>query len=347
MKACVLHKVGDLRVEDVPNPKPRKGEVLVRIKASGICGSDIQRVFVKGTYHFPTIPGHEFSGDIVKLGKDVDLSYLGKKVSVFPILPCMKCDNCQIGQYAQCINYNYFGSRCDGGFAEYIAVPVWNLVFVPDSLSYEEAAMCEPSSVAIHALRQGGVGIGDTIVIYGAGPIGLILGSWAKAWGADKVLLVDIDESKIVFAKKIGFQYVWNSNDGDPVIWVKKVTEGKGADISIEGAGVSITLEQCLKSVRTFGKVITMGNPIGDMTLSQEGYWEILRKQLKVIGTWNSSYVSIPKNDWKLAIRAMEKGQMDMKQFITHKVPLTDGIKPFKMMRDKKEFFNKVMYVMK
>jgi len=334
-------------VEDVPNPKPQKGEVLVRIKASGICGSDIQRVFVKGTYHFPTIPGHEFSGEIIELGKGVDLSYLGKKVTVFPLLPCMKCDNCQIGQYAQCVNYNYFGSRCDGGFAEYIAVPVWNLVFVPDSLSYEEAAMCEPSAVAIHALRQGVVEIEDTIVIYGAGPIGLILGSWAKAWGADKVLLVDIDESKIVFAKEIGFQYIWNSNDGDPVTWVKKVTEGRGADISIEGAGVSITLEQCLKSVRTFGKVITMGNPIGDITLSQEGYWEILRKQLKVIGTWNSSYVSIPKNDWKLAIRAMEKGQIDVKQFITHKVPLTDGIKPLEMMRDRKEFFNKVMYVMK
>lgn len=347
MKACVLHKVGDLRVEDVPTPKPQKGEVLVKIKASGICGSDIQRVFVKGTYHFPTIPGHEFSGEIAELGKGVDPSYLGKKVAVFPLLPCMKCDNCQIGQYAQCINYNYFGSRCDGGFAEYIAVPVWNLVFVPDSLSYEEAAMCEPSAVAVHALRQGEVEIGDTIIIYGAGTIGLLLGLWAKAMGTDKVLLVDIDESKITFAKKIGFQYVWNSNDGNPITWVKKVTEDRGADISIEGVGISITLEQCLKSVRTFGKVIAMGNPIGDMILSQKGYWEILRKQLKIMGTWNSSYVSLPKNDWKLTIHAMEKRQIDVKELITHKIPLTDGIKPFEMIRDKKEFFNKVIYVMK
>jgi L-iditol 2-dehydrogenase len=346
LKACVLHGIGDLRVESVIKPVPKAGEVLLKIKASGICGSDIPRIFIKGTYSFPTIPGHEFAGQIVGLGEGVSDTYLGKKAAVFPLLPCKNCEACEIGEYGQCKNYNYFGSRCDGGFAEYIAVPLWNLVIVPDSLTYEEAAMAEPAAVAIHALRQASIEIGDTVAIFGAGPIGLMLGEWAKAWGADKVLLIDIDNEKIEFAKKKGFKHVWNSQLGDPVKWIYEVTGGKNADIAVEGAGVSLTLEQCLNSVRAFGTIVAMGNPIGDMKLSQKSYWELLRKQLKVVGTWNSSYVSLPKNDWKLAIRAMENGSINVKNFITHKISLDDASRALNMMRKREEFFNKVMFIL-
>ena len=171
MKACVLKGIGNLIYEDVPTPKPGKGEVLLKIKASGICGSDIGRVFVKGTYRFPTIPGHEFSGQIVEIGEGVDETLIGKKASVFPLLPCRKCEMCEIGEYASCRNYNYFGSRCDGGFAEYIAVPVWNLVIPEGDLSYEEMAMAESAAVSLHALSRAGVELGDTIAIFGAGAI--------------------------------------------------------------------------------------------------------------------------------------------------------------------------------
>lgn len=345
MKACVLHGIGDLRVEYIQEPSPKQGEVLVKIKASGVCGSDLPRVFTKGTYHFPTIPGHEFSGQIVGLGSDVDISLLGKKVAVFPLIPCMKCEVCRIGEYGQCADYNYFGSRCDGGFAEYICVPLWNLVIVPESVSYEEAAMAEPAAVAVHALRQAGIEVGDNIAIFGAGPIGLMLGQWAQAWGVDKVILMDIDENKVSFAKEQGFEYVCNSMKQDPVEWIKEVTGGRGVDLAVEGAGISITLEQCLFGVRPFGKVVAMGNPMGDMKLSQKGYWELLRKQLKIVGTWNSSFVSIPKNDWKLSLRAIETGKINVKPFITHRFPLDKGVEALEMMRDKKEFYHKVMFV--
>lgn len=346
MKACVLHGIGDLRVEEVNTPSPAKSEVLIKIKASGVCGSDISRVFTKGTYHFPTIPGHEFSGQIVAVGAGVSSTLIGKKAAVFPLIPCMKCDACQIGEYAQCSDYNYFGSRCDGGFAEYISVPSWNLVIVPESLSYEEAAMAEPAAVAVHALRQAGIEIGDKVVIYGAGTIGLMLGQWALAWGADQVMLVDIDKAKIAFAKELGFENVWNSTTGDPVEWIKEITGGRGADLAIEGAGVSSTLEQCLKCVRPFGKVVAMGNPIGDMKLSQKAYWELLRKQLKIVGTWNSSYISLPKNDWVLAVRAMEQKKINVKSFITHRFPLNMSIEALEIMKNKSEFYNKIMFIM-
>ena len=346
MKALNLYAPGDLRYEDVPTPLPKAGEALVKIHASGICGSDISRVLEKGTYSFPTIPGHEFAGQIVTVGDDVDSSYLHKKATVFPMLPCRKCALCQIGEYAQCTDYNYFGSRCDGGFAEYIAVPLWNIVPVPDNLSYEEAAMTEPAAVAIHALRQAAIEMGDNVAIFGAGPIGLMLAQWAKAWGADKVMLVDIDDTKIEFAKNQGFELTYNSKYGNTAQWIKEVTAGRGADIAVEGAGVSQTLEGCLFCVRPFGKVVLMGNPAGEMKLSQKAYWEILRKQLKVSGTWNSNYSPLPKNEWQLAIRAMETGKINVKPFITHRTPLSEGIKPFQMMKDKTEFYNKVMFVM-
>lgn len=345
MNACVLHGIGDLRYEEVTAPVAAEGEVLIAIKASGICGSDIPRVFTKGTYHFPTIPGHEFAGQIIATGEGVDESLINRKAAVFPILPCMKCEACQIGEYAQCKDYNYFGSRCNGGFAEYIAVPVWNLVMVPENLTYEEAAMAEPAAVAIHALRQGGIEIGDNVAIFGAGPIGLMLGQWAKAWGADKVLLVDIDEGKITFARKMGFEHVWNSKDGDPVKWINEVTSNRGVDLAVEGAGASATLEQCFGCTRPFGKVVAMGNPAGDMKLSQKAYWELLRKQLKVSGTWNSSYVSLPKNDWELAIGAMSQGKINVNPFITHRVSLEQCNEAICMMRDRVDFFNKVMFI--
>ena len=345
MMACVLESIGHLEYKEVEMPIPKDGQVLIKIMASGICGSDISRVLTKGTYHFPTIPGHEFSGKVVDITKGVSSELLGRKTAIFPLIPCRQCEPCQIGEYAQCKNYNYFGSRCDGGFAEYIAVPTWNLVLAPDSLTYQEIAMAEPSAVAIHTLRQAGVEISDDVVIFGAGPIGIMLGQWARAWGADKIILVDIDAAKIDFAKSQGFDLAFNSSCGDIIEYVYDLTDGKGADLAVEGAGVSITLEQCLYVLRPFGRVVAMGNPVGEMKLSQKAYWELLRKQLTLKGTWNSSYVSIPKNDWKLSIRAMETSKINVKSLVTHQVKLQDCIKPFRMMEKRDEFFNKVMFV--
>lgn len=346
MEACVLHGIGDIRFEEVATPVAAPGEVLLQIRASGICGSDLPRIFSKGTYHFPTIVGHEFAGQIISAGAGVDSSLIGRKAAVFPLLPCRKCPACQIGEYGQCQDYNYFGSRCDGGFAQYIAVPVWNLVLVPESLSYEEAAMAEPAAVAIHALRQAGLAIGDQVVIFGAGPIGLMLARWSQAWGAGKIMLVDVDPGKISFAQKTGFEYCWNSRDGDPVPWIMAQTGGRGADVAVEGAGVSATLEQCLLSARPFGQIVAMGNPAGDMHLNRNAYWELLRKQLKISGTWNSSYVELPKNDWHLAINAMANGKLNVKPFITHRFPLNKCSEALNMMCDRTAEFNKVMFLM-
>lgn len=342
MKACVLHNIKDLRYEEVAKPTPKSGEILLKIKAAGICGSDIARVFDKGTYHFPTIPGHEFAGEIVAAADEDALPLIGKRAAVFPLIPCMACSSCTVGEYAQCKNYNYYGSRCDGGFAEYLAVKIWNLVFIPQEVSYEEAAMCEPTSVAIHALSQVGINFGDTVAIFGTGTIGIMLGKIAKAWGASKVILIDIDDRKLDFAKKLGFTYCINSMKTDPVAGILEITDGKGSDVTVEGTGTSAALENCFKAASTFGRVVLMGNPVKDMNLSQKAYWEILRKQLSLKGTWNSSYNGI-KNDWKKAIEAMPK--LNLKELITHRFDFSECNKAFDVMRSPEDFTVKVMFI--
>ena len=344
MKACVLHAIGDLRCEAAADPIVREGEVLLWIRASGICGSDIARVFTKGTYHFPTIPGHEFAGEIVETGKGVPASLIGRRAAVFPLLPCRKCDMCEIGEYASCRDYNYFGSRCDGGFAEWIAVPVWNLVFADASLSFEEAAMAEPAAVALHALNRACIRPGDTVAVYGAGPIGLMVAAFAGVSGASKVILADIDESKLAFAKSLGYASVVNSADERHTEEIMKITSGRGVDLAVECAGASAAYAACLRCVKPQGAVVLMGNPMGDLHLGQKDYWEVLRKQLTLYGTWNSSYTQA-KNDWQTAIECMAAGKLNVKPFITHRFGLDECGEAFRLVRDKTEFYNKVMFI--
>ena len=323
MKACVLHAVNDLRYETVPEPVRKSGEVLVEIKASGICGSDVPRVFEKGTYCFPTIPGHELGGEIIDADDDL---LIGKKCSVFPLLPCNICHCCELGEYALCENYNYYGSRCDGGFAERISVPLWNIILAPDDVSFEEIAMAEPCAVALHSLERAQLRMGNSVCVFGAGPIGIMIGKWAYLKGASRVTLIDIDERKTEFAKKLGFE-----------------TELSGLyDIVIEGTGVSAGYENTMKAAKPFATVVLMGNPAKEMTLTQHGYWEILRKELTVKGTWNSSYNS-RKNDWKTVL--MYLGKLDISCLVSHRFDLSECDKAFDLMRNRKEFFNKVMFV--
>lgn len=342
MKAKVLRSVGNLEYCDYPIPTLNQGEVLLKVHACGICGSDIPRIFVNGTYHFPTIPGHEFSGEVVAAADKENERLIGTRATVFPLIPCKTCENCNKGSYEMCKGYDYLGSRSDGAFAEYVRVPVWNIVPIPDNLSYEAAAMTEPCAVAIHALRRAQIEIGDDVVIYGPGTIGMLIAQWARAWGAN-VLLVGTDLNNWDFVESLGFYDYCNSSHEDAVKWVMEKTGGVGADIAIEAVGLAATACNCLESVASGGKVIFVGNPHGDYTFPQNTYWQILRKQLTIFGTWNSSYNNTKKSDWNMVVDAMASGKIDVEKLITHRFPLEEMDKGLEIMRDNKEFFAKIM----
>ena len=154
MKAWVLHNINDLRYESVDKPQLSDQEVLVAVKAAGICGSDIPRIYQTGAHRHPLILGHEFSGVVEKIGAGVEPFWEGKRVGIFPLIPCGSCLPCSRQQYEMCRSYSYLGSRRDGGFAQYAVVPKENLISLPDGVTYEEAAMLEPMAVAVHAMRR-------------------------------------------------------------------------------------------------------------------------------------------------------------------------------------------------
>lgn len=322
MKAAVLYGINDLKCENVPDPVIKENETLIKIMAAGICGSDIARVFDTGAYHYPIILGHEFAGLDEKSGK---------KAVIFPLLPCMKCAMCQIGEYVCCENYDYYGSRRDGGFAEYLSVKNDNILYLDDNMqdiSYDVLAMCEPAAVGLHAAYLGHIKAGDKVLITGAGAIGLIMGYISKINGAEKVYFTDIDKRKLDYATSLGFE----------------IYENRKIDVFIEGTGVSSALEAGLAAVKAFGNVVLMGNPHSDVKISQKSYWHILRKQLTLKGSWNSMFNSF-RNEWRIVLELIAGGRLPLENMISHRFKLEQCNEAFNVLKDRTEFVNRVIFV--
>lgn len=344
MKACVLEAIGQLNYEERPEPEPKQNEVLLEIKRCGICSSDIDRVFKTGTYHFPTIPGHEISGKISALGQGVDERYLNRKAAVFPLLPCFRCSSCQREEYARCNSYSYFGSRCDGGFAEYLAVPVWNVVLAPEQLSYDAIALCEPAAVALHAVNAAKVSQNDTVMLIGCGTIGLLAGLWAQAHGAGRVMMVGRGKTGLKMAQNLGLTETISVLEKTPEE-IRLLTDG-GADIVLEMAGNADSVCTAIQCAKKGGTIVVTGNPTSDITMPRNLYWSILRNELTIRGTWNSSYNSVI-NEWDTTLQAMEKGVLQAaEQIVTHKFPLTGAKDAFDTLLDKTSGAIKVMFQM-
>lgn len=341
MKALNLHGVNNLIYEDVPAPVPGEGEVLLKIRACGICSSDEDRVLHTGTYHFPTIPGHEFAGQIVQTGEGVDKKYLGRKASVFPLLPCRKCTACSMGEYAMCTDYKYFGSRNDGGFAEYLAVPVWNLVLLDESVDYKVGALMEPAAVAHHAVRIGAISKGQKVAIIGTGTIGILIAVFCKLQGAD-VYVCGRRKESLENVKNLGLNAI-DTHELHSAI--NEVTNGERMDVVFEAVGSNESMESAIMSTRSAGIVVAVGNPKEDFKLSRDVYWKVLRWQLQIRGTWNSDY-SDKKNDWKIVAEMMAEHEFPFEKLITETYSLSEYEKAFAHLTDRTKSKTKLMFVM-
>lgn len=331
MKAYVLHQVNRLKYEDIALPECPSGWAIVKVRAAGICSSDIARVFIKGTYHFPTIPGHEFSGEVYAVGSSDDSEWIGRKVGVFPLIPCRECSQCTEKHYEMCANYDYIGSRRDGGFAEYVAVPIWNLISLPDNISFTSAAMLEPLSVALHAIKMGGIQTGWRVGIIGTGMIGIAAGMWAKKMKAQKVTIIGRGEDKRDLVERCGLNYVIKAEDE--------------FDFVLEAVGTPVAISSAINMTYPGGRLVLMGNPSGDIILKQDIYWRILRKQLRISGTWNSAYDGRCPSDWTEAVTAMGSGEIDVHPLISHNFSQESLKEGLDLMRNKKEPYCKVMTI--
>ena len=330
MKAYVLTEINKLEYIDVDEPILSEDWVIVKIGASGICSSDISRIFTKGTYHFPTIPGHEFSGRVYKTNIN-DKKYLGKKVGVFPLIPCGKCEACKKKAYEMCENYDYLGSRRDGGFAEYVKVPTWNLIEMPEFIPYKHIAMMEPLAVDLHAVKIANIKKNSNVAIIGTGMIGLAAAQWATLY-CDNVTIISRNHNKDEFLNS--FSHFSNTIETD-----------KEYDVVIEAVGSNKSINQSLLMVKSGGTVVLMGNTEGDITLNQNVYWRILRKQIKVFGTWNSSYDGEEKSDWMDVRDGLIKNKISVDRLISHEFNSDKLIDGLKLMKEHKIPYCKVMVI--
>lgn len=333
MKAYNLHAVNDLRYEEVPMPECGSGWAVVEVKAAGICSSDVPRIFTKGTYHFPTIPGHEFAGVVHTVADSKNAHLIGRHVGVFPLIPCRHCPSCQHKQYEMCEHYDYIGSRRNGAFAEFVAVPIWNLIEIPSDMPFEIAAMLEPFSVALHAVKLGDVEMGDRVAIIGTGMIGVAAGQWAKKMGAKEVVVVGRNENKRQIIENCHLEYF----AGLPM----DATDSY--DFVLEAVGSSESVDTAITAARRGGRLVLMGNPASDILLPQATYWKILRKQLRVLGTWNSSFDGINTSDWTESVKALANYEIEAKSLITHQFRQDELEEGLLLMKQHKEPYCKVM----
>lgn len=318
MKAMRLHNVNEFILEEVEKPVPKGEEILVKVGACGICGSDIPRVYELGTKVYPVTIGHEFAGTVVEVGDEKNKDLLGKVVAVYPVIPCGECPSCKIGQYAQCSDYGYLGSRNDGGFAEYCLLPSkWHLVIPKQQkVSTEALSLVEPATVALHAVRRGNIKGGDTVMIFGAGPIGILIARWCEMFGANPIL-VDIADEKIEFAKERGFTVIHSMKE-DCEKYIADITNGKMADVIIEGTGTGSALNNGIACCRVFGTITLLGNPHRDTVIELSKHSSILRKELNLAGVWNNFYNELPFNEWNYTVNKIAENELLVEDLITH-----------------------------
>ena len=345
MRAVTLVSPGHLECVNTEIPVVQNPhDVLIKVHACGVCGSDIARVMVKGAHKMPIIIGHEFAGEVVEIGLDVKTTKVADRVTIMPLVPCGQCDYCRIGEYTLCDDYEYYGSRIPGAMAEYILVNERNVLKLPENVDYEMGAMTDPVSVALHAVRKAGVEAGQSAVVFGLGAIGFVAVQWLKNLGCTNVVAVDIFDEKLNLAKTLGADLTINGKTTDAVKAIQDYTGGKGVDVAIELAGSKFTQPQAVLSVSKMGKVVYCGISYDDLLLPNQALNAILRGELIILGSWNSSIAPLPINEWESALKFMNNGKIRVKPLISHRVRLEDCQSVFEMMFYKKEVFTKVMF---
>lgn len=324
MKAGVVHAKNDIRYEEIEKPIAGPGKVLIKVKYTGICGSDIPRVNGDACHYFPNVLGHEFSGTVTEVGDGVTSLKVGDRVAGVPLVPCMKCEDCQKGNYSLCKHYSFIGSREFGSFAEYVAVPEKNAVKFDDEVSFEQGAFFEPATVALHGLRRVDYKGGKNVAILGGGTIGLMTAQWAKIFGAKSVTIFDILDERLELANRLGCDYGVNSSKPDYMDRVKEITGGKGFDYVYETAGNTITMKMAFELAANKAQVCFIGTPTKDLSFTVQEWENINRKEFTLTGSWMSYSAPFPGDEWELTAYYFKTGQLKFDDsFIFQKIPLS------------------------
>jgi L-iditol 2-dehydrogenase len=331
VKALVLKEYGRFEFTDLPTPDVGPREILIRVRACGICGSDVHGMDGStGRRRPPIVMGHEAAGTIDAMGADAADWSPGDRVTFDSTIYCNNCFHCRRREINLCDNRMVLGVSCedyrrDGAMAEYVAVPQHILYRLPDGVSFEVGAMVEPVSVAVHAVARCNVRPGEAAVVVGAGVIGLIAIQALKAAGCGKIVAVDVDRSRLELAGALGADVVLHPNSCDVTAEVRAATEGRGADIAVEAVGIAATVAAAIHSVRKGGTVALIGNlsPTVELPLQTA-----VTRELTLLGSCAS------RGEYPICLDHLSSGRIDVGPLISAAAPLADGPAWFQRLRE-------------
>lgn len=340
MKALVLEAYNKLVYKDEPKPEYKPNEILVRVKACGICGSDVHGMDGStGRRNPPLIMGHEASGIVEEIGSDVAYFTPGDRVT-FDSTEYQLNDWFTLkGKYNLSDNRKVLGVspkeyRRHGAFAEYIVVPEHIVYKLPDKVSFEQAAMIEPVAVATHAIELTSIGIGDTVLVIGTGMIGLFLIQVLKLSNAGKIIAVDLDDKKLELAKKFGAKHTFNPKASNIREAILPLTHNRGADIAFEAVGIGETVNMAIENVRKGGAVTLVGNLSSKVDFPLQS---VVTREIRVQGSCAIA------GEYAQVLEMMENGLVDVESLLSAKAPLSEGASWFKRLYDKEPGLNKVI----
>jgi L-iditol 2-dehydrogenase len=347
MEALVVLEPNRFEIRRVAVPVPGPNEVLARVRAVSICGTDAH--LVRGDYpgfwppSFPFIPGHEWAGEIAALGPGAERFgwSIGDRVAGTSHDACGVCQKCVEGRYNLCENYGkpglhrQYGHNVQGADATYVVHGVKAIFPLPDGLSFDEGAVVDPASIALHVANRGNVTPGDTVVITGAGAIGLLAGDAARIRGAARVIHVERMPTRLARAEAMGFETV-DSSSGDPVAAVRSLTGGLGADVALECAGVPVTVQWALAMLRRGGRCAAVGIPTQGVEIAMQ---KLVLDELELVGSRASA------GEMRRVLPHVEQGRMRVREMVTHRFPLAEYARALATFNDRSSGAIKIIIV--
>ena len=327
MRAVVIDAPGRIRVDNVPDPTPRPNEVLVRVGACGICGTDLHIIDGDSPLaRYPIIPGHEFAGEVVAVGSDVAQRYgkenitIGSRIAVEPNLYCGHCDSCRTGHENLCLNYAALGVTTDGAIAQYVTVPIAKAYALPDNISLREGALIEPVSCAVHAMHVLNPRSGDTFLIVGAGTMGVLLLQLAVRGGASRVAMVDVNAQRLALAEQLGPTRTYSD--------IKQALKDEplGFNCVIDATGVAPVIENAFMAVKRGGKLLIFGVASNEARISLSPF-RIYNDEITIIGSMAVLF------SFQAALDLISSGVINTEAMLTKALPLQDFLEALDMVR--------------
>lgn len=340
MKSLLLSEYSHLEIADLPLPVVGRGEVLVRVEACGICGSDVHGFDGStGRRIPPIVMGHEAAGTVEATGEGVTKYKKGDRVTFDSTVYCGECQYCKRGQINLCDNREVIGVSCGdyrrhGAFAEFVVVPERIMYPLPKDFSFDEAAMLEAVSVALHGVKVSEVAGGETALVIGAGMIGLLTLQAARAAGCKRVFITDVDETRLELARQVGADEVLHCSGAELVTEVMRLTGGNGVDLTLEAVGRNETVTSAIDCTRKGGKVTLIGNIMPEVTLPLQ---KVVVRQLRLQGSCASS------GEYPEAIELIANGKIQVKQLITAVASLEEGPRWFERLHSREPNLMKII----